>query len=228
MTVEQTLAQEPTTDVATEAVENQAATKSYTQEEVDNMMARMRGSLEKKLLKPYQDLGDPTELRTLREAEEQRQQEEALKRGEFEKTLKELAAKKDAEINKRDQLIKEYKVNNPLLEAASKYKSINAAQVKQLLTNQVRLNEGGDDVEVLDAQGNVRYNDSGELVTVDALVQDFLQENPHFVQAGVSTSNSKTSMGTEVKSEAFSLENLDMTNPTDRKLYKEAKQKGLL
>jgi len=44
MTVEQTLAQEPTTDVATEAVENQAATKSYTQEEVDNMMARMRGS----------------------------------------------------------------------------------------------------------------------------------------------------------------------------------------
>ena len=36
--------------------ENQAQTetKSYTQQEVDNMMARMKGSLEKKLLKPYQ------------------------------------------------------------------------------------------------------------------------------------------------------------------------------
>lgn len=228
MAVEQTLAQEPTTDVATEAVENQAATKTYTQEEVDNMMARMRGSLEKKLLKPYQELGDVNELRSLREQEEQRQQEEALKRGEWQQTLKDLAAKKDAEIQKRDTLIKEYKVNGPLLEAASKYKSINAAQVRQLLTNQVRLSDNGDDVEVLDAQGNVRYNDSGELVTVDALVQEFLQDNPHFVQAGVSTSNSKTSMGTEVKEKALDLANLDMTNPADRKIYKEAKAKGLL
>jgi hypothetical protein len=228
MAVEQTLAQEPTTDVATEAVENQAATKTYTQEEVDNMMARMRGSLEKKLLKPYQELGDVNELRSLREQEEQRQQEEALKRGEWQQTLKDLAAKKDAEIQKRDTLIKEYKVNGPLLEAASKYKSINAAQVRQLLTNQVRLSDNGDDVEVLDAQGNVRYNDSGELVTVDALVQEFLQDNPHFVQAGVSTSNSKTSMGTEVKEKALDLASLDMTNPADRKIYKEAKAKGLL
>ena len=40
--------------------ENQATTtKTYSQTEVDNMMARMRGSLQKKLLKPYEDLGDP-------------------------------------------------------------------------------------------------------------------------------------------------------------------------
>ena len=52
------------TDAAISTDGNQAqATKTYSQEEVDNMMARMRGSLEKKLLKPYEDLGDPTELR---------------------------------------------------------------------------------------------------------------------------------------------------------------------
>ena len=228
MAVEQTLAQE-VTDTANEKVENQAeATETYTQEEVDNMMARMRGSLEKKLLKPYEELGDPNELRQLRAAEEKRQQEEALKRGEFEKTLQDLAAKKDAEISKRDRVIQEYKVNAPLLDAAARYKSINPAQVKQLLGDRVRLSETGDEVEVLDDQGNVRYNDSGTLFTVDELVKDFLSENPHFVTAGAATTNSKTSIGAEMKAETFDLASLDLTNPAHRKMYKEAKQKGLI
>ena len=227
MAVEQTLAQE-VTDTANE-VENQVeATKSYTQEEVDNMMARMRGSLERKLLKPYEELGDPNELRQLREAEEKRKQEEQLKRGEFEKTLQELAAKKDAEIQKRDSVIKEYKVNGPLLDAAARYKSINPAQVRQLLSQSVRLSETGDEVEVLDSEGNVRYNDSGTLFSVDELVKDFLQENPHFVTAGATTSNSKTSVSADVKADNFELSKLDLTNPAHRKIYKEAKAKGLI
>ena len=124
---------------------NQAqATKTYTQEEVDNMMARMRGSLEKKLLKPYEDLGDPTELRQIRQEWDKRQQAEQIKRGEFEKTLQELAAKKDAEIQKRDAIIQEYKVNTPLLNAAAKFKAVAPEQVKALLNNRVRLNEGGE------------------------------------------------------------------------------------
>ena len=227
MAVEQTLAQE-VTDTANE-VENQVeATKTYTQEEVDNMMARMRGSLERKLLKPYEELGDPNELKQLREAEEKRKQEEQLKRGEFEKTLQELAAKKDAEIQKRDSVIKEYKVNGPLLDAAARYKSINPAQVRQLLSQSVRLSETGDEVEVLDSEGNVRYNDSGTLFSVDELVKDFLQENPHFVTAGATTSNSKTSVSADVKADNFELSKLDLTNPAHRKIYKEAKAKGLV
>jgi len=227
MAVEQTLAQE-VTDTANE-VENQVeATKTYTQEEVDNMMARMRGSLERKLLKPYEELGDPNELKQLREAEEKRKQEEQLKRGEFEKTLQDLAAKKDAEIQKRDSVIKEYKVNGPLLDAAARYKSINPAQVRQLLSQSVRLSETGDEVEVLDSEGNVRYNDSGTLFSVDELVKDFLQENPHFVTAGATTSNSKTSVSADVKADNFELSKLDLTNPAHRKIYKEAKAKGLV
>ena len=55
-----TLVTDNATDAATEQTENQAqATKTYSQQEVDNMMARMKGSLEKKLLKPDEDLGDP-------------------------------------------------------------------------------------------------------------------------------------------------------------------------
>ena len=117
---ENTLVNESATDANTLEVENQAIeAKSYSQEEVDNMMARMKGSLQKKLLKPYEELGDVDELRNMKSQAEQLKQEEALKRGEFETVLKELASKKDAEIQKRDSVIKEYKVNTPLLSSAA-------------------------------------------------------------------------------------------------------------
>jgi len=223
-----TLANDAATETQDVKTENQVATKNYTQEEVDNMMARMRGSIERKLLKPYEDLGDPQELRGLRDADEKRRTDEALKRGEFEKTLQELAAKKDAEIHKRDNLIKEYKVTNPLLDSAARHKSINPSQVRQLLNDSVRLSESGDDVEVLDDTGNVRYNESGNLFSVDDLVKDFLDSNPHFKVAGNTTTNTKTNVSNGNVSSKFNLGDLDLTNPEHRKIYKEAKSKGLL
>ena len=219
-------------DTATEATDvnsetqAQPATKSYTQQEVDNMMARMKGSLEKKLLKPYEDLGDPAELRALREEAQKKQQAEAIKRGEFEKTLQELAAKKDAEIQKRDSVIKEYKVNTPLLSAAAQYRAVNAEQVKALLSNNVRLNPEGE-VEVIGQDGTVRYNDAGAPLGVNDLVREFLDSNPHFVQSSPSTTNSKSSV-TNSGPGKLDITTLDMNNPDHRNLYREyRKQNGL-
>lgn len=206
---------------------NQAqATKTYTQEEVDNMMARMRGSLEKKLLKPYQDLGDPEELRQIRQEWDKKQQQEQIKRGEFEKTLQDLAAKKDAEIQKRDSIIKEYKVNTPLLNAAAKFKAVAPEQVRALLNNKVRLNDVGE-VEVLDDKGGVRYNDSGAPLAVDDLVREFLDLNPHFVAAGAATTHAKSNTGIPNTGE-FDLSKLDLSNPADRKKYAEARKAGVI
>jgi len=197
---------------------NQApATKSYTQEEVDNMMARMRGSLEKKLLKPYADLGDPEELRSIKTEWEKKQQEQQIKRGEFEKTLQELAAKKDAEILKRDSIIKEYKVNVPILSAAAKFNAVNAEQVKSLLSQNVRLNANGD-VEVVDERGSVRYNDQGEPIGVDDLVRGFLDSNPHFKMASPSTTNTRSNISSGA-AEKLDLSKLNMQNPEHRKIY---------
>jgi hypothetical protein len=211
---------ENATDAAELDLENQAqATKTYSQQEVDNMMARMKGSLEKKLLKPYADLGDPEELRSLRTEAEKRAQEQQIKRGEFEKTLQELAAKKDSEIQKRDSIIQEYKVNVPILSAAAKHNAVNAEQVKALLSNQVRMNNDGD-VEVIDGKGSVRYNDKGEPVGVDDLVREFLDSNPHFKLASPSTTNTKSNIsgGTSGK---LDISKLDMTKSEHRKLYAE-------
>ena len=226
MAEQQTLATNDATDAALQDSESQAqVAKTYTQEEVDNMMARMRGSLEKKLLKPYADLGDPEELRQLREEAQKRQQEQQIKRGEFEKTLQELAAKKDSEIQKRDAIIKDYKVNMPLVSAAAKYNAVNAEQVKALLANQLRLNEEGE-VEVVDTKGSVRYNDAGEALGVDDLVREFLDLNPHFRAASPATTNTKSNVSSGATGNAIDVSKLDMKNPQHRKLYAEAMAKA--
>ena len=222
----ETLANEAVTDTASET-QSQAEVKTYTQEEVDNMMARMRGSLERKLVKPYEELGSVDELRQLREEQEKRRMDEQLKRGEFEKTLQELASKKDEEIKKRDAMIEEYKVNTPLLNAAAQHKSVNPQQVQALLRNQVRLGENGE-AEVLDSNGAVRYDDSGNPLKVEDLVNEFLTANPHFVAAAPSTTNTMSNVQSGKSSGDFDLASLDLTNPEHRKLYREAKQKGLL
>ena len=218
-----TLAQDNATDAATLETANQAqVAKTYSQEEVDNMMARMRGSLEKKLLKPYEDLGDPNELRTLKQQAEAKAQQEAIKRGEFEKTLQELAAKKDSEIQKRDAKIREYQINTPLLSAAAQFRAVNAEQVKALLSNQVRLNSEGE-VEVVDNSGAVRYNDRGEALGVNDLVREFLDSNPHFVQPTPATTNTKSSVSPQTAGK-LDISKLDMKNPEHRKLYAETQK----
>ena len=211
-----TLVQEAT-GAADTTSENLAATKTYSQQEVDNMMARMKGSLEKKLLRPYEELGDPESLRQLKADAEKRQQEQQLKRGEFEKTLQEMAAKKDAEILKRDSIIKEYKVNTPVLNAAAKYRAVNPDQVRSLLAPNLRLNNEGD-VEIVDTQGSVRYDDRGAPLAVDDLVREFLDSNPHFVSAAPATTNSQSNVG-KASNKPLDITKLDMKNPEDRKVY---------
>lgn len=199
--------------------ESQAQAKTYTQEEFDNHIAGLKASLTKKLLKPYEDLGDPQELRALRESAQKKAQEESMKRGEFEKVLQDLATKKDEEIRKRDGIIEQFRVENPLLQAASEFRSVNPEQVKKLLRGAVRLNADGE-VEVTDDKGAVRYNDAGQPLQVKDLVKEFLDSNPHFVQPTPATTNSSHSI--KAGSGKVDISKLDMKNPEHRKIYAQA------
>ena len=209
--------------------ENQATSnaKTYTQEEFDNHMAGLKNSITKKFEKQFQELGDIDELKQLKVKAERAKEAEAIRKGEFEKILSEKADKWNSEIQKRDTVIKEYKINTPLLNEAAKLKSVNPEQVKSLLSNQVRLNDNGD-VEVIDASGSVKYNDDGKPVSVEQLVDGFLKENPHFVQATPATTNTKSSVSGTAQNQDFDLAKLDMNKPEHRQLYREAKAKGLV
>ena len=200
-------------------IDNNQATKTYTQEEVNDMMARTKGAVAKKYEKLFNELGDPDELRQIKQTYERQKLDEQKKRGEFDSILQDLAKKKDEEIRKRDEIIRNYTVDVPLVSAAAQFRAVNADQVKALLKPQVRLNESGD-VEVLDNKGTVRYNDQGQPFGVQDLVKEFLDTNPHFVAAGASTTNSRSNINQG--SQKIDLTKLDMKNPEHRKMYKES------
>ena len=201
---------------------NQAATKTYTQEEFDSHMARMKASITKKYEKTFNELGDIDELKQLKADSERKQLEDQKKRGEFDNIMKTMVDKKDAEIAKRDQLIKEYTVDLPLVQTAAQLRAVNAEQVKQLLKPNVRLSQEGA-VEIVDREGKVRYTDAGNPFKVEDLVSEFLQSNPHFVQPTPATTQGKSNIGQGQK--PVDLKALDMRDPQQRALYKEQRFK---
>lgn len=207
------------TDPAGETANQAQQTKTFTQEEVNAILARTKSQIEKKFQSKYEDLGDPDELRQIKSDWQKKQEEAQLKRGEFEKILQEKAAKFEAEIQKRDSVIKDYKINTPLLSAAAQFRAVNAEQVKSLLSQNVRLNAEGE-VEVVDTKGTVRYRDNGTPLAVEDLVREFLDSNPHFVAATPATTNTKSNVA-DIKSSKIDISKLDFKNPEHRKLYQE-------
>jgi len=200
---------------------NDQQNKVYTEQEVNDMMARLKGSLTKKLSKQWEDLGDPDELRSIKQDYEKRKLDEQKKRGEFETILKNLADSKDQEIRKRDEVIRNYTVDMPLVNTAAELGAVNPAQVKTLLKPYLRLNDVGE-VEVLDDKGTVRYNDKGLPYGVKDLVKEFLDTNTHFKAAGPSTSQGKSNFG-QVP-EKIDPTKLNMKDARQRQLYKEMRQ----
>jgi len=219
MTQQTTSATTETTEVSDTT--NQAV-KTFTQDEVNAIIARNKSQLEKKFTSKYDELGDPDELKQIVSQHQKSQQEQALKRGEFDKILQELAAKKDAEIHKRDKMIEEFKLNSPILDAAARLRSVNPEQVKSLVRNNVRLNQDGEP-EVIDREGKVRYDDSGRALSVDSYVQEFLSQNPHFVSATPSTTTARSNVGS-AKTSKIDVTKLDMANAEHRAIYKEYRQ----
>ncbi len=197
---------------------NQVAEKTYSQKEVDDMMARTKTAITRKVTSKYEDLGDPDELRQLRADNEARKLEESKKRGEYDKIIADLAAKKDEEIRKRDEIIRNYTVDTPLVNAAAQFGSVNPKQVQALLKPNLRVGEDGN-VEVLDEKGSVRYSDKGVPFKVEELVKEFLDTNPHFKASGPATTQSKSNIGQS--REKLDITKLDMSKSNDRKIYAE-------
>jgi hypothetical protein len=216
MTQQETSATEGTD---TSQNEIQATAKTFTQDEVNAILAKTKSQLEKKYSSKYEELGDPDTLKQIVSEHQKAQQEQQLKRGQFETVIQELAQRKDAEIQKRDKIIESFKVETPIVDAAARYRAVNPEQVKALIRNQVRLSQDGE-VEVLDEKGSVRYDDSGKPVSVDSFVQSWLQSNPHFVSAAPATTNTRSNVTGNTTSKV-DMSKLNMSNPEHRKIYAE-------
>ena len=205
--------------------ESQEKAQTLTQEQVDRIVAERVARERSKFEKKYSGV-DLDHYKSLVEAEEQRKQQELEKRGEYERLLKEQAEKFNSKIQSYESELHSIKVDGTLLQEASKSRAVNPQQVVSLFKGSLKLNEAGG-VDVIGADGQVRYDDNGNPLAVSTLVDEFLTANPHFKSAGPQGSGTQGAQG---KNESVKLEmdQLDMKNPKHREIYKAMmKEKGI-
>ena len=141
--------------VETETTAEQIQEKTFTQSEIDKIVADRLARQERKFQKQVGDIDLDQARQVLREREEA---ELNLKkeRGEFEEILKTTVSKKDQEINALQSRLQHTLVDGELMNASAKHNAISPDQVSTLLKRNIRLSEDGT-VEVTDNKGAVSY-----------------------------------------------------------------------
>lgn len=221
--VEQTQATENNVEKVTE-VSNEtksAESKAFTEDQVEAIVQR-RLERYKKTVSSKLDGLDLEEAKKLLEEKKQKEQELALQRGEFDKVLKETVSKKDSKISALESELQKIRIDETLINTASQLKAINPNEVKALLRSAVKLNDSGN-VEVVSENGTPRYNEKGELMSVNELVAEYLNNNPHHLSATPKGTGSQSGIGGNTL-KPFNIANLDLSKAEDRKIYAEHKK----
>ena len=203
------------TKETTEKVEvNETKEATFTQSQVNNII---KSRLESEKAKQQKALDEQKKL--VEDQEKERQVKDAKTKADLENLMKQRIAEKDEELNRMKNMIKVEKVDNSVMSVASKMNAINPQQIVQLMKNSIKLTDDNR-IEILDKHSNTRYNDKGELLTIEESVKEFLDAKPHFSQGSKSGVGSQSSVeGKTVK--PFSIQDLDMSKAEDRKRYAE-------
>jgi len=202
--------QTPTEEVKVEAPKQQ----TFTQAQLDNIIKSRLDAEQKKHQRTLDDA-----KKAEQEAFKEKEVKEAKSKAELEKLMQQRISEKDTEILKYKNEIKKERIDNSIMAVASKNNAINPSQVVSLLKDAIKLNDDGR-VEILDNNSNIRYNEKGNLLTIEEKVKEFLQANPHFSVSGKSGTGSQSSVeGKTVK--PFNIQDLDMSKPEDRAKYAE-------
>ena len=196
----------------TTSTENKVFTAEQLEQIVQRRLERYKKSVSNKL-----DGIDIEEAKKLLEEKKLKELEIAKQRGEFDKVLKETVSKKDSKIQSLETELKRIRIDETLVNVASGMKAVKPAEVKQLLRNNVRLNEQGS-VEVINEDGTPRYSDRGEPMSVNDLVAEYLKNNPHHVSSTPSGAGSRSQVGGATPKQ-INIGDLDLSNPNDRKIY---------
>ena len=202
-----------TTEVK-EEVKEQPKVNSFTQEQLDNIIKQRLEAEKRKHDKQLEEIKRQDE-----EALKEKEIKEAKSKAELEKLMQERIAEKNTEILKYKNEIKKERIDNSVLSVASKMNAINPQQVVDLLKRDIKLNDDNR-IEILDNNSNIRYNEKGELLTIEQRVKEFLDANPHFSQGSKSGTGSQSSVGGQTV-KPFNIQDLDMSKPEDRAKYAE-------
>ena len=217
MSEEQTKAVTPEVTTSTEAPKvevEKAKEMTFSQAQLDNII---KSRLDAEKSKHQRQLDEVKKQDD--EALKEKAVKEAKSKAELEKLMQQRILEKDTEINKYKSEIKKERIDNSVLSVASQHKAVSPAQVVSLLKDEIKLNDQNR-VEILDKNNNIRYNEKGNLLTIEERVKEFLDTNPHFRQGSLSGTGSQSAIeGKTVK--PFNIQDLNMSNADDRKKYAE-------
>ena len=207
-----------------EVVEEVKETKESKEDSQAIIDKTIKDRLHRQKRRTLEDLGvsDLDEAKEIiarsKEAEEKRK----LEAGKLEEVRQSLVDSHKKELQKLQDELRGEKIDKQLIQSASNNRAINPNQVKDLLKDNVRLNEEGK-AEILDKDGTTRYNKEGKPLSIDEFVSEFITQNAHFQVATPSGSGSVSNVG-KVNAQTFNLSDLDMNNPDDRKKYAELRK----
>jgi hypothetical protein len=208
-------------DVAGQTNESQVETKTFTQDEVNELIGKRVAQVNQK----YQGI-DMEEYKALKGLKEQVEEEQLIKKQDFDGLLKKQREKADSEITSLRTELETIKIDGALINASSKAKALSPEHVAKLLRGNVKLGTDGN-VVITDADGNPRYTDSADPMTVDHLVEEFLAGNQYFKAAGPAGTGSGGNTHNADQQE-FDLAQLDMNKPEHRKIYSQMRKDGKL
>ena len=206
--------QQTETTENTEVKVEKAKEMTFTQEQLDNII---KSRLESEKAKHQRQLDEVKKQEE--DVAKQKQIQDAKTKADLEKLMQERIAEKNTEILKYKNEIKKERIDNSVLSVASKMNAINPQQVVDLLKRDIKLNDDNR-IEILDNNSNIRYNEKGELLTIEQRVKEFLDANPHFSQGSKSGTGSQSSVGGQTV-KPFNIQDLDMSKPEDRAKYAE-------
>lgn len=223
METENTMVNDTNTDTGAvdSGNETQVKEKMFSQEELDTILQKRLSQATKK----YQDV-DLNEYAELKQLKSNIEEEQLIKRQEFDKVLQKTKQQSAKEVAQLRSELESIKIDGALISAASGAKSVNPDHVAKLLRSNVKMSDDGS-VTVVDAEGNARFTDNGDSMTVGALVEEFLTNNSYFRVAGPSGAGSESNTAPRSNRE-FDLSQLDLSNPEHRKIYADKRRKGLL
>ena len=204
-----------------EVVEEVKETKEPKEDSQALIDKTIKDRLHRQKRRTLEDLGvsDLDEAKEIIARSKEAAEKRKLEAGKFEEVRQSLVESHKKELQKLQNELRDEKIDKQLIQSASSNRAINPNQVKDLLKNNVRLNEEGR-AEILDKDGTTRYNKEGKPLTIDEFVSEFMTQNAHFQVATPSGSGSVGNVG-KVNAQTFNLADLDMTNPDDRKRYAE-------
>ena len=195
------------------------ASKTFTQEEVNELIGKRVAQVNKK----FENV-NVEEYNALKSLKEQVEEEQLIKKEDFNGVLKKQKEKADSDINALRTELETIKIDGALINASSKAKAVSPDHVAQLLRRNITLGADGN-VIVTDNDGKQRYTDNADPMTVDNLVEEFLSSNQYFKSAGPSGSGS-TGNTNNANQQSLDLAQLDLNKPEHRKLYAEMKKQG--